>query len=346
MPTKLSRQELAMNPFPLLTALLVLAGSAAPLQAVPADRDAVLDRHALQAPKEVEGKAASLAKYLVKRAKTDREKVRAIYRWITDRITYDVESFLTLQPGDNSIPAVLKSRKAVCEGFTNLFRDLCKKTGLEAVTVVGWAKGSLYQPGKRSEANNHAWNAVKLGGKWHLLDVAWGAGVIKGKEFEKVFNPFYFLTPPDQLIFTHFPTKAKWQLLQPAVSEKEFEKLPKVSPYLFRLGITGSAIRKELAKNGGSLVKAFKHPGLNTTVREAPLGLHLRAGTRYRFRFESADYESMAVHSAGGWTFLKRKGKVFEGVVAAPREGKVTVRGKPRGQKAKTFWGILQYVVD
>ncbi|MCS7045368.1 MAG: transglutaminase-like domain-containing protein, partial [Gemmataceae bacterium] len=52
-----------------------------------------IDQHALKAPPEAEASLDSLAEYLAKPCKTDRDKARAIYRWITDRIAYDVERF-------------------------------------------------------------------------------------------------------------------------------------------------------------------------------------------------------------------------------------------------------------
>ena len=50
--------------------------------------------------------------------------------------------------------------------------------GVEAV-VRGHAKGFGYPAGQPLAAPpDHAWNAVRLGGAWHLLDATWGAGTI------------------------------------------------------------------------------------------------------------------------------------------------------------------------
>jgi hypothetical protein len=329
-----------------LVPVLLLAGTAPGLCAAPADRDAVIDRHALAAPSKEEETVDRLARYLKGPAKNDREKVRAIFRWVTDRITYDVESFLAGKPGDNSTAAVLKSRKAVCEGYANLVYDLCRQARVPVAKVRGWAKGFGYDPAHKAKGVPHSWNAVSLNGKWHLLDATWGAGHIKDKKFQKVFNPFYFLTPPDQFIFTHFPGRSKWQLLKAPLSAKEYTALPKVSPQLFRLGVSGAAVREQVrAKNFRGLVKTFEHPGRATRLVKAPLELHLRPGTSYRFRFQSYDYEMMAAQHSGKWFYFKRNGNVFEGDVVAPREGTVTIRGKVRGAKKNIFWGILRYEV-
>src|SRR5262245_45645717 len=59
-----------------------------------ATRDQELDRHALQTPTEAEATLRSLTVHLLAPARTEREKVRVIYRWITDRIEYDVKSYV------------------------------------------------------------------------------------------------------------------------------------------------------------------------------------------------------------------------------------------------------------
>ena len=53
---------------------------------------------------------------------------------------------------------------------------------------------------------SHAWNAVFLGGFWRLLDCTWGAGKVEEDgTFIKELNEHFFLTDPDELIYTHFP---------------------------------------------------------------------------------------------------------------------------------------------
>ena len=53
----------------------------------------------------------------------------------------------------------------------------------------------------------HAWNAVHVAGSWRLLDCTFGAGKTNpdGLEFQKQLNEHFFLTDPDEFIFTHYP---------------------------------------------------------------------------------------------------------------------------------------------
>lgn len=62
-------------------------------------------------------------------------KTRAIFRWITSRIKYDVKGYMSGKPAECSAKAVLKSRCCVCEGYANLFFALAKEAKLE-VTLL------------------------------------------------------------------------------------------------------------------------------------------------------------------------------------------------------------------
>lgn len=81
---------------------------------------------------------------------------------------------------------------------------------------------------------NHAWNAVKLDRAWYLVDTTWGAGTLSGMRFQPKFNPYYFAAAPQQLIYSHYPAKEKWQLLAQPYSRQDFELLPKVFSYFFK----------------------------------------------------------------------------------------------------------------
>jgi hypothetical protein len=333
-----------MNPTARLLTLVFLVAGAAPLRAADRNPYRVIDQHALRAPKDVEKSVESLAKYLIKPAKTDVQKARAIYRWVADRIAYNVEGLRTGKLGDNTTEGVLKNRQAVCDGYANLLLDLCKEAGVEAAKVGGLAKGVDFQEGRAARSGNHAWNAVKFAGKWALVDATWGAGGIQGKKFVKQFKPYYFLPPPDQLIFTHFPKDPKWQLLTKAISEKEFREQPRPDINLFHMGITGPAIRKVMKEQGfRELVKVYPPPGEPVTLRTAPLHRHLKEGTRYRFRIESAYFGAVAVHHGGRWYAFTRKGKVFEGVIVAPK-GVIKVRGLIGDGAKYRHWDIMEYV--
>jgi transglutaminase/protease-like cytokinesis protein 3 len=226
----------------------------------PPDYSAI-DRHALSAPPAVTNSIQSLSDYLIKPALTDTEKARAIFRWMTANITYDVAGYLSGKTGDNSAEGTLKSRKSVCAGYGNLFEALASAAGLEVVVISGYARGTGYVPGQTIPvAPNHDWNAVKIDGRWQLIDATWGAGYMIGREYVREFDDFYFLTPPEKLIFDHFPDEPKWQLLRRPVTKKEFDNRPKVWSDFFRYGIGFASYPEINILADGAVTLAYNCP--------------------------------------------------------------------------------------
>jgi len=72
----------------------------------------------------VASEVRDLAGKVTRNAKTDREKVAAIYRWITLNIDYD-EIVRSDADVYRSPWYVINSGKAICYGYAQLFRDMC-----------------------------------------------------------------------------------------------------------------------------------------------------------------------------------------------------------------------------
>jgi len=181
-----------------------------------------IDKHALSVPKSALGSVEELAAYLVEPAKTDLEKVRSIFRWVTDNIAYDTNAYFSGRYGDLSAAGVLRSGKSICSGYSSLFQSLCYNAGLEVVTINGYAKGYGYKKGKTFSRINHAWNAVKLTGKWYLIDSTWASGSMYNNSFRKKFSEFWFLTPPEGFLFSHLPADSLWQLVDEPINMERF----------------------------------------------------------------------------------------------------------------------------
>ncbi len=191
-----------------------------------------IDQYALSVPKSEESTIAGLTAYLIKPAKNDAEKARAIYRWITNSITYNVQEFLSGTQSDQSPATVFIRRTAVCQGFAELFEAMAKLAGLSAVFVGGLSRDSF------DKTINHAWNAVKIDGKWALVDSTFGNGYMdENNAFIRDFDEFYFLTPPEQLIYTNFPEDSQWQLLPTPLTREAFDALPLVTSVFFLNGL-------------------------------------------------------------------------------------------------------------
>lgn len=84
---------------------------------------------------------------------TDLTKICGLMKWFRTNVTYTAGV-----ADDGKGYGALVNKKAVCQGIAVGFADLCTDLGLEC-----YVEGST--------AMNHAWNKVKVDGKWYHIDV-------------------------------------------------------------------------------------------------------------------------------------------------------------------------------
>lgn len=179
-----------------------------------------IDKKIKNASKKVGRSLTTLSRFLKKQANNEAEKARAIYLWMITNIKYDTATLKGFEKGkidlwhQNKFPdqvarEVLRNRKGVCSGFACLFENLASKMKLKARVLYGWylpytkAEDKDYQKVFKGRPD-HAWNAVMIDGKWHLLD-----GATKD-----------FLKDPKEMIKSHYPENPFWQLLEKPVEMK------------------------------------------------------------------------------------------------------------------------------
>ncbi len=154
----------------------------------------------------------------------DEIKARAAFFWLTQHIKYDCEGYRN----GNSIhePAeVLATGKSVCAGYAHLFKLFCDALGLESEIINGFAFNYSDPPVHAdSLSSNHAWNAVKVKGKWKLVDPTWGSGSTNTActEYHQQVDEAYFLADPLFMISRHWPEDEKWQLLEKPFTARQF----------------------------------------------------------------------------------------------------------------------------
>lgn len=186
---------------------------------------------------------AVLSRQLTEHLTSDREKVTAIFKWITGNIDYAVRPSETnpLRPvfeeeesdgllkslNERVASIVLKRKFAVCDGYARLFTTLCDYAGIRSEIIVGYARANSNKPLAKFGVN-HYWNAVYFEGYWHLLDATWASGYVarNGGMFIRDYDPFYFLTPPEQFIKDHYPDDIAWTLLPDSKVPEEFRDSP------------------------------------------------------------------------------------------------------------------------
>ena len=183
----------------------------------------------------------TLSKALTEGLTSDLEKTYVIYKWITNNIEYDAEAFFSNNlRGIGNANTVIQRRKAICDGYSELFMRLGLQSGLLVEKVEGFAKGYGFKVGEPMVAPNHAWNSVKVDGNWYLLDATWDAGSLNEgtKRFEKKTKSYeYFLTNPQIFIYSHLPKNDRWQLTNTSVDKTDFYNTVNVNESAFKLGL-------------------------------------------------------------------------------------------------------------
>lgn len=162
----------------------------------------------------------SLVKFIEINFKEEEFKCRAIYKWITTNIEYDLNSMYTINlkaKKDDIISAAVSDRKAICMGYAYVFDTVCKLSGIKSEVIVGSTRQSWFP-----EPTGHAWNSVKINEKWYLVDPTWGSGTISNRKFVKKLNEKYFLASGLALRPSHHPIDPIWQLNEKVISLENF----------------------------------------------------------------------------------------------------------------------------
>ena len=225
-----------------------------------------------------------LASQIKKDFSREDEMARAAFTWMAMNVVYDVKSYLS-QAGvrrvaysfrtpeeklqkerafeNELIQKTLRSKKAVCQGYATLFQRVCELNGIEAVIVTGTPKTQLTDIGKLPENSIHAWNGVKVNGKWQLLDATWAAGSLDGqtKKFVKKFNAGYFFTDPDLFFLNHFPDNRMWLMTEK--SEQDFAALPLYYRQYMEAGYTFVSPQKGVISTKENQVIKFRIENFN-----------------------------------------------------------------------------------
>lgn len=250
--------------------------------------------------------AADLARQLTAPFQTDAEKARALFAWVAENIRYDYAKYKNPPPKarftgrtlaemeqqrkewqEDQISTTLRKKKGVCADYSRLYQRMCDAAGVECVTVGGLSRTL------RDRGGDHAWNAVKIDGRWRLIDVTWGAGHIDDDtdKFIRRYSSGFFDTPPELFVLNHLPDEEKWQLLDQPVSKPDFKKQPMVN-----YG-SGDFDLQDFAPADGKLQKKNGKTEIRLKLGNPPPALVVVAGGR-------REIPSEVKKTDDGWTVL------------------------------------------
>ncbi len=95
------------------------------------------------------------------KGKTEYDTVKSIHDYLVRNTVYTYGGSEV-----HTLNYALNMKRCVCDGYAKAFFFLCKACGLDTILIGGKAWNS-------DGTELHAWNKVKIGGKWYSIDVTW-----------------------------------------------------------------------------------------------------------------------------------------------------------------------------
>ncbi|KAJ8304490.1 hypothetical protein KUTeg_018073 [Tegillarca granosa] len=215
-----------------------------------------------QAPKSVTKTFPDLVKYLtmnlINSPHREMLTVRAIIAWYLK--VQDMTNGIGNQETPKGLLSLLGQMKTT---YSTFFTVLCRKARIKTVQINGISKFGHYLPGDRDTSSlENKWNAVYIKGEWKLIHTyracvslsessAWtwiklpsaNNEVMKHwktsvEVIQSALKEYYIMTSPREFLYTCYPYKKKWQMLENPVSREEFLDMPYLLPTFFGLGLS------------------------------------------------------------------------------------------------------------
>jgi hypothetical protein len=144
------------------------------------------------------------------------------------------------------LPKSLESNR-----ISKFAKFILDRVGIESILIKGYLKGNHT---KEIFRENHEWNAVKLFDIFWLIDFSLACQVNEYYDFlnlgndkeinqidysDKLCNEFFFCTPPQHFIYSHYPTEIRHSFLDQGmylIDKQDFESMPNYSNFFFIYG--------------------------------------------------------------------------------------------------------------
>ena len=262
----------------------------------------------------------SAARDITQGCRSDYDRAKAIYLWLCNNISFDPT--LKIRTADEC----WQRRKAVCQGYCELFYRIAETLGIKSDLIYGKVKIGRDTPA----TEKHVWLLVKTERGSHLLDPTWGAGKFVNGKFERNEKPLlWFDVHPSWFIFTHLPSKKQHQFRSSIITEETFTALPFATPDLEQIGWEAEDALTEASSS--RFIFPIIHPQIpaNISFHSVPRHHQLSPAEEYRFTLKGLlANESLCIQDASGNT--QKAEAVTEGnthtiIVTPSVQGKLTL---------------------
>lgn len=136
------------------------------------------------------------------------EKVRALHDYIVDNTTYSSDT----KTSRHSAYTLLKEGKGVCNAYGLAMSKLYDHNGIDNRFVVGDGKSK-----KKGTWGLHAWNKVKVDGKWYNVDTTWSFP----KAEHGLHNAYYYFLVSDKRFNTNH--RAHEEDMLPKATDSQYD---------------------------------------------------------------------------------------------------------------------------
>lgn len=188
------------------------------------------------APANVSKDYKALTQHLCSGLSSDQQKANAIYNWVTSNLEFDIKEDQNPNKEHPTPEEVIKNKKTITSGYSELFIAMCQEAGLKAVAIPGYHKNHLLH--NDSDAIHIAksiWCGVQINDTWHIVDPLSGSGILtyrpgwlrrvinsitkkedikfaKNLTFVSKYSPDNFMISPLKMRLKYLPSDPLWQL--------------------------------------------------------------------------------------------------------------------------------------
>ena len=159
-------------------------------------------------------KVQQVAAAVITSGMSEKDKAAALHDWLTDHAYYD----LTYTHYDAD--GVLLYGTGVCESYAKAYKLLLEAVGIDCYILTGTAVSS------DGTTESHAWNLVKIDGKWSHVDVTWDDPIDPDNLESKALKSgnehhIYFLAGNRFILEDHIPDAESKAIMDNLTIEEE-----------------------------------------------------------------------------------------------------------------------------